>query len=202
MADAPQSDFRGSMMEFRRWVIAAFVLAIVGSCLERIGTWFWSTSPWIFNAFMVVIWVGFTAIEGWIQFSGVVRRVCWPIAGVLTVGCLLSLKPSALFSAFVLFLVPACVEFLTARGVRRRPWVWLIATPLLYGTLGFWVHLAAVGTRRLMTLIQRSFNLPATMDSGLAEYAACLVVILIFRAVVGSFIASRRPMESAPSETC
>jgi len=172
---------------------------VLGSCLNRISLGFLDTSPWINDAFMVVIWVGFTAIEGWIQFSGIVRKVCWPTAGALSVACLLASKPSGQFSTFLLFLVPACVEFLTARGVRRRPWVWLIATPLLYGVAGLWVDAVVIGTGRLMTMINESFNLPAPIDPQMAEYAACLAVILVFRAMVGSFIAPQRPTGPNPN---
>ena len=186
-------DASPALAEFRRWLIVAFFFAVLGGCLEVIAMKLRGTNgAFIPNSLFIAFWVCFTAVEGWIRFHGVVRRLCWPASGALAVGFLLAYTSGSRLETIVVFIIPAVLEFLVAREVRERPWIWLIVTPLLYGTIHRWTYLVSNATRKLMAHLSSAFDFPLPIQSNIAALAACFAVILIVRAVTGSFIASRK----------
>jgi hypothetical protein len=93
------------------------------------------------------------AIEGWIQFSGSRKKWLWMLGGLLTGIAFVLLRSSQPFpSLAMVFMGLACMEFFVAMGARKRPWIWLIATPLLYGLVPKWAPLVESVTRKVMDL--------------------------------------------------
>jgi len=175
--------------EFRRWLVMAFVLAVVGGCMALVLPRFVPRD--MGDIAMLVFWLVFTGCEGWVQFDNATRRIAWPAAGCLTALALILSRPRT--PSLALFcLIPAFLEFLTARRVRRRPWVWLIATPTIYGSAEIWAERVASATRQVTSWVSNSVDLPLTINTQVAELAAIFSVILMTRAIVGSFVAPRK----------
>lgn len=177
--------------EFRRWLIMACVLSIVGTCLllaldgPRVGH-----RPQIS---FTVFWLIASACEGWLLFSDWPRKLSWLLGGALT-GWFLSgvFLPNSRESMLLMFTIPATIEFFTARGVRHRPWAWLIGTFILYGSLPLWAPLVGRTARKVTTLAFDPFDYPTVTQLVIASVTSVLAVALMSRAIVGAFIASRK----------
>lgn len=176
-----------SIAEFRRWLILVFVLAILGGCLDLLLPQVGGKEVWDFA--ILGFWVAFTAAEGWIQLDNAVRRIAWPFAGCVTGLVFMLTRPSM---GFAVFLVPGAIEYLTARNVRRRAWVWLLFTPLLYGTIDSWADEVGTLTKQIVGLVSNAAGVTFMSNRNVAELAAVFSVVLLSRAIVGSFIASRK----------
>jgi hypothetical protein len=174
------------LAEFRRWLVVASVLAILGGCLALYRG---SGDVYLFLA----LWCLFGANEGWVQFNHVARRAAWPIASLLTFAVLNSADSSyADLKVALLYLAPAFLEFLIALRERKRPWIWLIATPTIYGTAPIWIDALTSAAFRIMSFVSGFVSIPSTIRREVTDLVAILGVILITRAIVGSFIASRK----------
>jgi hypothetical protein len=179
--------------EFRRWLLVACVLAILTSCgclaLIKVSGGDYRVA--------FCFWIVFAACEGWIQFDSVGRRCFWTLSGALTGMSLLYIfgsnsGPPPVFWQSLVYLLPASIEFGTAFSVRNRPWIWIVATPLLYGSIGIWVDRVYSVAGSVMESMSGAVRFPMTIPSEISETAAFFGVILIMRAAVGSFIASRK----------
>lgn len=175
------------MTEFRRWLILVFVLAILGGCLDLLLPQVGGKEVWDYA--ILGFWVAFTAAEGWIQFDNALRRIAWSLAGCAMGLVFMLTRPSM---GFGVFLVPGAIEYLTARNVRRRAWVWLLFTPLLYGTIDSWADEVGALTKQIVRFVSNAAGVTFMSNRNVAELAAVFSVILLSRAIVGSFIASRK----------
>lgn len=180
--------------EFRTWLIVVFALSIVAGSLNwglgLMGGW---TSYGQVVALLVMLWslIGFG--EGWVQFEQAGRRCLWSLAGALSIACVMipfgaPLNPWSL----LLLLIPATIEFLTARSSRKRPWMWLVATPVLYYSGQYWDYDIGAAASAVVGFFWLTFNLPSSIPTEGAESAAGVGVLLLTRAAFGSFVASRR----------
>lgn len=182
--------------EFRRWLVMASFFAILGGSLNFILPSLPGADPFV-SLFVVLLayWFMFSMGEGWIQFASVGRRFLWSTAGPMAFAILFFLAPGKAWIR-LLFLLPACVEFIAANGPRRRPWVWLLATPLLYGSEELWGNAvrsaASYVTQHLTQLMANALEMPILFSPSVPEAAANMGVLLFVRAAIGSFIASRR----------
>src|SRR4030095_9825824 len=184
------------------WLLSASVLSIVASIcvafLMQLIAW---------GGFAVLIALGSLpfAGEAWIQFRSWWRRLLWLAAGIVT-GILVvrlempwgnSILQAAKWPdwlrAVVPYVIPAFIEFFTASGRRKRPWVWLFVTPSIFGLYRYWMEpvlLIAEGARRL-------FNANVSIANGPApdfyDGAAIFGTVLFTLALTGSLVASRKP---------
>src|SRR4030095_6221977 len=137
----------------------------------------------------------FRSMRNWIQFDNVRRRWFWTLNGALTgIGFfyISDSGPPPVYWQSLVYLLPASIEFGTAFGVRNRPWIWIVATPLLYGTIGIWVDRVNSVAGRVMESVSGAVRFPMNIPPEIYETAVFFGVILIMRAAVGSFIASRK----------
>lgn len=139
----------------------------------------------------VVFWGLFATGEGWVQFDNVARRVTWLMVSCLTILLLFQTRPDGPQAA-LLCLIPAFFEFVISIGARKRPWVWLVATPTIYGSTDVWAGTMTSATGHVMDFISNAVGLPLTINREVAGAATLFGVILITRAIVGSFLASRK----------
>jgi len=188
-----QNRRQGPIAEFRRWLIMAFVFSILGGSFNlilpkmNIGQDVWKVA-----VLLLVYWLMFSASEGWIQFKNTARRILWPVAGGLSFAGMLLLDEKRISWVHLVYLIPAGIEFLVARGARSRPWIWLIATPLFYGSVEAWGDRLRSAVGDVIQWTWSSLDQPLAIQSDVPEAAAGIGALLIARAVVGSFIASKK----------
>lgn len=180
--------------EFRTWLIVVFALSIAAGSLNwgisLMGGW---TSYGQVVALLVVLWslIGFG--EGWVQFEQAGRRCLWSLAGALSIVCVMIPFETPLNTwSLLVLMIPATIEFLAARSSRRRPWMWLIATPVLYYSGQCWDYDIGSAAAAVVEFFWRTFNLPSSIPTEGAESAAGVGVLLLTRAALGSFVASRK----------
>jgi hypothetical protein len=198
--DTPRES--GRWKEFRWWLVSASVFTIVAAIcvafLRPLTAW---------GGFTVLIALGtlpFVA-EACIQFRNWFRRILWIIAGGVTSIFIVRFFPSlfnplsAIFIDWpawirgpVIFLLPACLEFLAALSQRNRPWAWLIVTPALFGLAEYWIGLIARIAENAMSLVTTSIPFANGLGSEFYFGAAIFGTVLFTRALTGSLVASRR----------
>jgi hypothetical protein len=142
---------------------------------------------------LVLLWTVSATGESWIQFDSWRHRILWILAGLLT-GCCLYLQvrdPPHPFAPFVLF-VPALIECLTARRIRRRAWIWLIATPAIYWLWRAWSNEGYDLGSRIVEVFASTIGFGANVPSRIPGIAAVLGLPLILRAILGAFAAPRK----------
>jgi hypothetical protein len=193
--------------EFRRWLLVACALAVFASCgLLAMNKLIVRDNPGrlLFYGF----WTVFAACESWIQFDSVGRRWLWTVSGVLMGASFFYISVFESGARHVswrnldlVFLLPAWIEFRAAFGVRKRPWIWIIATPILYGSIYIWVDRVSSAADSVMRSVSGVALFPMTIPSEIPESAAIFAVILISRAVVGSFIASRKQCDDGSRQS-
>lgn len=183
---------RTPVAEFRRWLIVACVFAVLGGCLTLI------LSKLNIGGFegldtvaALAFWSMFAFGESWVQFDQFGRRVAWSLVGCLTIALLMLVRDGGL-EVILLCLIPAVLEFRISWPVRSRPWAWVIATPLIYGSVDVWTNWMESGVRWMTALVAKTSGSTVMINQDIASGATFFAVILIARAIVGSFIASRR----------
>jgi hypothetical protein len=178
------------IVEFRRWLLIAFVLSVCGSfafvATFRLGT----TWHQILSA---AKWTVVGIAESWVMFNSASRRTIWIAATTATGAALTWLWDwQRLPFGWLIYLVPAALEFMAAAGVRKRPWVWFVVTVPLFGFASWWIPSLAAASWNLTSSIGRHFPMLPKPDYWLTHHASNLAVILGIRVVVGSFVASRK----------
>jgi hypothetical protein len=89
------------------------------------------------------------------------------------------------------FLVPAFIECWAASEVRDRAWIWVVATPLLYGLMPLWRPVFYDGAEKVLGMLAANSLVPITIPIDMSRVAAFFGIILVTRAAIGSFIASK-----------
>lgn len=176
------------LAEFRRWLVIPFVVPIVGASAEVFVRPISSSSLFYATLFMVA-----SACEAWLQFGSWLRRLFWTLAGLITgilVGNLHLVGVWFFYPAA--YAVPAFIEFRTANGVRNRPWAWLVCTCTVYGSALFWVNSVANAARKVVSLVFDFTGMTGGVHPVYAGIASVIALMLMVRAVMGSFVASRR----------
>jgi hypothetical protein len=194
--------------EFRRWLlvaVSASMAVAMAECIVATNTFFEWDHLVVFSA---IVWFCISAPEAWVQFPGKVARLGWVLAGVLAGVCVAHIQIFYLegdvegypWRAFAFLLIPGVVECVTARRSRRRAWVWLVATPLIYGSVHWWaIRLSSGIYEHFFLLVRSALALPASGAWERIPYIASFYgALLLTRAVVGSFIASRKDPCSLP----
>lgn len=173
--------------EFRRWFTGAIVLGVVSALLYYLYVYL-GNRGWTFGMFAYIFWPVFYAAEAWIQFKSIGRRSMWTVSSFVTLWAFL--RPGQ--SPWVLF-VPGALEFAIALGERQRPWAWLIATPLIYGTIRWWAGVLSKSVTWVCEQVAPVQGLFFQVDPVIPHFASEIALILTARAFVGSFIAARNP---------
>jgi hypothetical protein len=172
--------------EFVRWLLVACVFVIAETCLVEFAINDWRPLP-----VYLIIWAISSAGEAWIQFRGWGRRALWLSAGLATGLCVSILdRPSPRFGPY-LFLIPAYMEVLAARGARQLPWTWLIATPAIYLHWSWWSDAGFDFITRSVNLVLTFFGITPVLTPEIPAVAALLGGIFFVRAAVGPFITTR-----------
>lgn len=179
-----------SSSEFLRWILILSALVIAeGSALESF------LGNWPIAAVYVCIWAPNALAEAWIQFSGWARRLAWTTAGVLTGLCLAPFDADsgvACLYVMGLLIVPALLEFRTAKGVRRKSWVWLLVTPLGYALWKLFSEFGIDLADSIMEWLVKLSGMGLPLSSRIPAFAFVLGILFFSRAMIGSFFASRR----------
>jgi hypothetical protein len=141
------------------------------------------------------IWLIGATGEAWVQLSGRLRRVLWMAAGPMT-GASLAMQaphdPDLHSASRWLLVMSGLIEFLAAVGVRRRPWIWLIVTPVIYWQWGEWAEGGYAFIVGLVNKTMSGWNVSIAIPSRIPGVAAMIAIPLFVRAFIGSFIASRK----------
>jgi hypothetical protein len=85
----------------------------------------------------------------------------------------------------------AFIEYWAASEVRERAGIWVVATTLLYGLMPLWGPVFYEGTNKVLGMLDASSFLPIAIPGDLPRVAAFFGVIMVTRAAIGSFIASK-----------
>jgi hypothetical protein len=91
----------------------------------------------------------------------------------------------------ITFLPSALLEFVTASRVRRRPWIWIIVTPILLDLMFYWLIPVQFLVHEVLVFIEARGVVTRAPMSQLYFAAVPLATILFARALTGSLIASR-----------
>lgn len=180
----------GRVAEYRRWMIAVSILVIVETGVLMLTQDIDAIVP-----LFAFIWLIGATGEAWIQLSGGLRRVLWMAAGPMTGSALAMQAPDDAGQHLTsrLFLITAgLIEFLAAIGVRRRPWIWLIVTPVIYWQWGEWAEGGYAFIVGLVNKTMSGLNVSIAIPSRIPGVAAMIAIPLFVRAFLGSFIASRK----------
>lgn len=176
--------------EFRRWIVVDSFFAIAGA----LATWGasrlsdpFAALPWL----VIGLCTCFALGEACIQFKSWWRRIVWTLSGTMIGAILLSPFSSGGFPVLP-YLLPASLECLSSIRARRFPWVWLVATPAFLELSDLWVPSLDHLINHVLNLMETYIGTRLIRDSELASYAAFLAPPLVFRATIGSFIASRK----------
>lgn len=177
----------------RRWLFIACALAILGTCVA------YSLEKWAqvrLNpvVFFVGFWTVTFACEAILQFDRWPRRLLWIVAGMITGVCFGSSfrhgeTPGKIF---LFYLLAAALQSLAAIGVRRLPWIWIIANLVLFGAFPQWANAVSNAIRQAVGAIRNIVYIPFADYAPVAQFVTVFAIILITRAVVGSFVASRK----------
>ena len=186
---SPPGNSLSPVAEFGRWFLVASVLAVLSTLalkgFDRIGAP--RRLEWIFGS---AIWICFHGGEAWIQFHGLWRRYAWAGVGAITGACFAA-NPTGW-----IFIFPGLLEWVVARGQRKRAWVWPIVTALVYGTARWWSEVTYDVVKKVIDLTSPFLGTMVSIDLFESWWAAVIASILIARAAVGSFIASRVSINS------
>jgi hypothetical protein len=141
--------------------------------------------------------------EAFIQFRAWWRRLVWIFSGILCYPLIFHFPAFRPFEESlyvhelpvwirepVTFLLPAILELTAASGARKHAWIWLLITPALFGLRTYWMPLATSIVDNVSTFIQAQGVV--TGGETFQLYAAFFGTIFFTRALVGSFIASRK----------
>jgi hypothetical protein len=176
--------------EFRWWFVWAVIVAVLGATSVRILIYFspLALSPVIFH----IIFFGLAAAgESFVQFESARRRLVWVLAGLLIgVGFAFVDTNRAPISPLI-FVVPAGIESIAARGKRNRWWIWMMVTPLILGNIGEWAGYVYAASKAVLDFAQQLMGKSAP-DQIIPGLAANYAALYLARAVVGSFIATRK----------
>jgi hypothetical protein len=178
---------KAELAEFRRWLIVAILLAVCSAVAVYANAVFLKSRVPLNGPITMALWTAYYAGEAWVQFEGWRWRLAWTGCG-LCVGLALAIVG---WQKEIVCLA-GVVEFAVASKQRRRPWIWLIVTPLIYGTMGWWLPclLSAVNhVGEWWAQAQGQFFVGNTLAP---FWASLSLAILITRAVAGSFLASRK----------
>lgn len=182
---------RTPIVEFRRWLIVASTFAVIGGCiplmLSKLGS-----GVLLDRIALLTFWGMFAFGEGWVQFDQTGRRVAWCVVGCLTFALSMLVRGDAIVAGLLICLIPAVLESAISLHVRNRPWTWLVATPLIYGSIRFWGRPLDAAVSWMIAFITNTSGLSIAINQDMARLATFFAVILIARATVGSFIASRK----------
>jgi hypothetical protein len=188
--------------ELRWWLLAATVFTVFAA----ISVYLLQSMQLSWRAsFRPLFALPFVA-EAFIQFRSRWRRLLWIFTGILTIILIdnyLTLRsprsPPSYFSDLpvwirgpITFLPSAILEFLTASRARKRPWIWLIVTPLLFGLMFYWMIPAQYLVHEVLVFIEARGVLTGPPMSQLYFATAPFGLILFTRALTGSLIASRK----------
>jgi hypothetical protein len=185
--------------ELRWWLLSGTVLTIVAAvCVAYLGQLY----DWGGHKVLIALGILPFVAEAWIQFRSWWRHILWITAGVLIALFVVNVflearKPlggelPAWFRGPAIFLLPACIEFTAASSERKRPWIWLIVTPALFGLSEYWMEPLFGVLDRAMNLVVVHVPFSNRGASELYIGAAIFGTVLFTRALTGSLIASRR----------
>jgi hypothetical protein len=192
-ANEPSGGSSSPVAEFGKWLSVVCLLAILSSIIGVLLSKVFGVSKFLGGVLFSGIWTVFSAGEAWIQFSDPRRRCLWMLGGFLaglTVFFQLDWERISRYSSFA-FLVPASFEYWAAFEVRDRAWTRVVATPLLYGLMPLWGPVFFDGTERMIGMLAANSTFSITIPLEVSGLAAFFGVILVTRAAIGSFIASK-----------
>jgi hypothetical protein len=192
-----------SWTELRWWLLAATiftVLAAISANTFVIPLYDWGGELALIAPFTLPF-----VAEAFIQFRSRWRRLLWIFTGILTLVLIynyFALRPAGSPPSYfydlplwirgpITYLPSAILEFVTASRVRKRPWIWLIFTPLLFGLMFYWMIPVASLVHEVLVFIQAQGVVTRAPMSQLYFAAAPFGAILFTRALIGSLIASR-----------
>lgn len=192
---APKNDpepFAGkrAKIEIGLWLVVASISTILAAYIAQMDDMLFLL---VFLPPLVVILGTLPFIpEALIQFQALWRQLLWIVAGTITASLLLYvtfiIPKSAQSLAPLLFLLPASIEFLAARGERRYARAWLVVTPLIFGLSPYWLNPLLRLANRLWNTIVADDIIPTGLFLGCVVFGS----VLFTRAFVGCLIASRK----------
>lgn len=180
----------GRVAEYRRWMIVASILVIVETGVLMLAEDIDAIIP-----LFAFIWLIGSTGEAFVQLSGGLRRALWIAAGTVTGASLAMQVPHSADQYLVsrwLLVTAGFIESLVVVGVRHRPWIWLIATPVIYWQWAEWVNGGYEFIVRLVNKTMSGSNVSIAIPSRIPGIAAMIGIPLFVRAFLGSFIASRK----------
>jgi hypothetical protein len=168
---------RSGVAIFRTWILLAVAGSVWGAIAIRL------------DAPRVFVWMILAEAECWCLFGSWQRCFAWiALAGLTGSSLAEGIRGFHMTREWLFLVLIGASEALVCLGVRKRPWLWAAVVPVIYGTIGQWTPITdAWGLwikAKAATLVPGTAPLMVNTLDGMAP----LVVILVIRAFIGSFL--------------